>query len=388
MKNVIYFDNAATSWPKPASVIEAMKHYIEDIGGSPGRSGHRMSISASRLVEETREAVGRIFNFSDTSRVIFTRNITEALNICIFSLVEPGDHVITSATEHNSVMRPLRFLEKRGVLLTIVKCNSDGTLVPDEIEKKIKKNTKLVVLAHASNVMGTLLPVDEVAFITNDRNIPFLVDCAQTAGAVPIDIQLEKYTNCILAFTGHKSLYGPTGTGGMCIGSGINLLPLIYGGTGSKSDRDTQPDFLPDQLESGTINIVGLAGLKAGVDYILKTGIHKIRAHEKKLVDIFIRKAIQINGIRIYGTKDPERQAGLVSFNIDGASPSDVGFILDRKYSIMCRIGLHCNPNAHMTNKTFPFGTIRFGFSYFNTVDQVERAISALKKISEKNTIN
>jgi len=383
MKDVIYFDNAATSWPKPPSVIEAMKHYFEDIGGSPGRSGHRMSISASRLVEETREAVGRIFNFSDTSRVIFTKNITEALNICIFSLVEPGDHVITSATEHNSVMRPLRFLEKRGLFLTIVKCNSDGTLIPDEIEKKIKKNTKLVVLAHASNVTGTLLPVDDVAFITKNRNIPFLVDCAQTAGAVPIDIQLDKYPNCILAFTGHKSLYGPTGTGGMCIGSGIDLSPLTYGGTGSKSDRDTQPDFLPDQLESGTINIIGLAGLKAGVDYILKTGVHKIRAHEKKLVELFIKKASRIAGIRVYGTKDPERQAGLVSFNIDGVSPSDAGFILDHKYSIMCRIGLHCNPNAHRINKTFPYGTIRFGFSYFNTVDQVERGLSALKNIGK-----
>lgn len=382
MGEVIYFDNAATSWPKPKQVLNAMEYYLGEIGGSPGRSGHRMSISASRLIEEARESVGNVFNFFDTSRIIFTKNVTEALNICIFSLLKPGDHAITSSTEHNSVMRPLRHLEKTGVSLSIVKCNSDGTLNPEEILKEIKGNTKLVVLTHASNVTGTILLVEKVASICKEKNIPLLVDCAQTAGAVPMNIDLEKFNNCIMAFTGHKSLFGPTGTGGMCIGSNINLSPLICGGTGSKSDKDNQPEFLPDQLESGTINVIGLAGLKAGIDFLLKEGISKIRKHEKELVNAFINGATYIKGVKIYGTKNPEKQAGLVSFNIENMSPSIIGLILDRKYSIMCRIGLHCNPNAHKTDGTFPDGTIRFSFSYFNTIEQVEKSISALKEIS------
>jgi len=383
MGEVIYFDNAATSWPKPKQVLNAMKYYLKEIGGSPGRSGHRMSISASRLIEEARESVGNVFNFYDTSRIIFTKNVTEALNICIFSLLKPGDHAITSSTEHNSVMRPLRHLEKKGVSLSIVKCNSDGTLNPEEILKEIKENTKLVVLTHASNVTGTILPVEEVVSICKEKNIPLVVDCAQTAGAVLMNIDLEKFNNCIMAFTGHKSLFGPTGTGGMCIGSNINLSPFICGGTGSKSDKDTQPEFLPDQLESGTINVIGLAGLKAGIDFLLEKGISKIRKHEKELTNAFINGATRIKGVKIYGTKNPEKQVGLVSFNIENMSPSVIGLILDRKYSIMCRIGLHCNPNAHKTNGTFPDGTIRFSFSNFNTIEQVEKSISALKEISE-----
>ena len=382
MKEAIYFDNAATSWPKPKHVLHAMKYYLEEIGGSPGRSGHRMSISASRLVEETRETVGRVFNFYDTSRIVFTKNATEALNICIFSLLKPGDHAITSSTEHNSVMRPLRHLEKKGVSLSIVKCNSDGALNQEKILKELKRNTRLVVLTHASNVTGTILPVEEVASICKERNIPLLVDCAQTAGAIPMDINLDRFDNCIMAFTGHKSLFGPTGTGGMCIGSSINLSPLICGGTGSKSDKDTQPEFLPDQLESGTTNVIGLAGLKAGIDFLLKEGLSKIRKHEQKLIKTFIDGAIHIKGIKIYGTKNQEKQAGIVSFTIENMSPSVIGLILDRKYSIMCRIGLHCNPNAHKTNGTFPVGTIRFSFSYFNTIEQIEKSILALNEIS------
>jgi cysteine desulfurase family protein len=382
MEDAIYFDNAATSWPKPKQVLHAMKNYLEEIGGSPGRSGHRMSISASRLIEETRETVGKIFHFHDTSRIVFTKNVTEALNICIFSLLQPGDHVITSSTEHNSVMRPLRHLEKMGVSLSIVKCNSDGAVNHEAIVKELKRNTKLVILTHASNVTGTILPVREVASTCKERKIPLLVDCAQTAGAIPMDLELDKYDNCIMAFTGHKSLFGPTGTGGMCIGNSITLSPLICGGTGSKSDKDTQPDFLPDQLESGTINVLGLAGLKAGIEFLLKEGLSMIRKHEKKLIETFLNGAIHINGLKIYGTKNIEKQTGIVSFNIENISPSIIGLILDRKYSIMCRIGLHCNPNAHKTSGTFPDGTIRFSFSYFNTIEQIEKSITALKEIS------
>lgn len=384
MEKVIYFDNSATSWPKPEKVLEEIKYFLEEIGGSPGRSGHRMSVAASRLIEEVREAVGKVFNYSDTSRIIFTKNITEALNICIFSLLRTGGHVVTSSTEHNSVMRPLRFLESNGsISLSAVNCNSDGTLYPEDVSKVIRKNTRMVMLTHASNVIGTILPIKKIASITMENNIPFVIDCAQTAGAMPINIDLGKYKNCILTFTGHKGLLGLTGTGGMCVGGDINLSPIIFGGTGSDSDRDIQPDFLPDKLESGTMNITGLAGLKAGVEFLLSKGISQVRSHERKLVDRFIKKASQIKGVKIYGTKDANRQAGLISFNIKNLSPSEVGLILDRKYSIMCRVGLHCNPNAHKTIGTFPEGTLRFSFSYFNTVEQIDYSISALEEILE-----
>ena len=234
--------------------------------------------------------------------------------------------------------------------------------------------------------MGTIVPIKEIAEISLHREIPFLVDCAQTAGAVNIDINLEKYRNCILAFTGHKSLLGPTGTGGMCIGQDTNIQPIIFGGTGSKSDQDIQPDFLPDRLESGTINIIGLMGLKAGVDFILKEGVEKIRNHEKNLLEKFLTGAQNIDKIKIFGPNDPERQVGLISFKVENISPSEIGFILDRKYSIMCRIGLHCNPSAHKTIGTFPDGTVRFGFSYFNTVEQVDNALNALDEIVNKMT--
>jgi len=384
-KNIIYFDNAATSWPKPKKVIEQMEYYLNEIGGNPGRSGHRMSILASRLVEDAREAVAKILNFNDTSRIIFTKNATEAINICIFGILQPGDHAITSSVEHNSVMRPLRYLESKGLKLSIVKCDSDGSLDPEDILKEIRPDTKLVVLTHASNITGTILPIKEVASFTAERGIPFLIDCAQTAGAIPTDIDIKECENCILAFTGHKSLFGPTGTGGMCFGEKVKMRPLIFGGTGSSSDYDTQPNILPDKFESGTINIMGLAGLKAGIDFLIKEDIKKVREHEKRLVHQFILGAAKIKGLKIYGPRDPEKQVGIISFNLSNLDPSKVGLILDKKYSIMSRIGLHCNPNAHKTIGTFPEGTVRFGFSYFNTLEQICAAMRALQELADIN---
>ncbi len=381
-KNIYYFDNSATTWPKPECVLNNLKYFLNEIGGSPGRSGHRMSIAASRLIEETRETVGKFFNYDDTSRIIFTKNITESLNICIFSLLKAGDHVITTNSEHNSVMRPLRFLEKKGLKITIVKCNRFGELDIHDIKNSIVKNTKMVILTHASNVIGTILPIEEIANLTFKKNIPFVIDCAQTAGSVPIGINLGKYKNCIIAFTGHKAMLGPTGTGGLCIGKDVSLKPLVFGGTGSKSDEDTQPNFLPDSLESGTMNVLGLAALKASVNYLLKMGVDKIREHEKNLITRFIEEASKIKRIELYGTKEAEKQASLISFNLKNLSPSAAGLILDKKYSIMCRIGLHCNPNAHKVIGTFPNGTIRFSFSYFNNLKQIDYAIEKIKEIS------
>ncbi len=381
-KSIIYFDNSATSWPKPKCVLDNIKYFLDEIGGSPGRSGHRMSIAASRLLEETRETVSRLFKNDDTSRIIFTKNITEALNICIFGLLELGDHVITTNAEHNSVMRPLRYLERQSLGISKVKCNSDGKIRVADIENEIRPNTRLVIITHASNVIGTIMPIKEIAELTLKHNIPFVIDCAQTAGSIPIDVDLKKYTNCAIAFTGHKGLLGPTGTGGLCIGKDLNLNPIIFGGTGSKSDQDTQPDFLPDSLESGTMNILGLAGLKASVSFLLDKGIEAVREHEKGLMFRFIEGVSEIKGINLYGTKDPEFQTGLISFNFDNLSPSTAGLILDKKYSIMCRIGLHCNPNAHKVIGTFPEGTIRFSFSCFNNVRQIDSSIKAIKEMS------
>lgn len=382
-ENIVYFDNSATSWPKPEEVLESIKYFINEIGGSPGRSGHRMSIEASRLVEETREVIGEFFNYDDTSRIVFTKNITEALNICIFSLLKPGDHVITSSMEHNSVMRPLRFLEKKGLIISTIDCIPKGDINVSDIEKNINNNTKMVILTHASNVIGTILPIEKVAKITYKYKIPFVIDCAQTAGSIPININLKKYKNCIITFTGHKSMLGPTGTGGMCIGEDVELMPLIFGGTGSKSDKDIQPDFLPDSLESGTLNIIGLAGLKAAVSYLLKIGLNNIRNHEKLLLSKFIENASKIKNIIIYGSKDPETQVSLVSFNFKNINPSTAGLILDKKYSIMSRIGLHCNPSAHKVIGTFPEGTIRFSFSYFNSLEEIDYSINALSEMSK-----
>lgn len=380
-EKIVYFDNSATSWPKPKQVLDSMKFFIEKVGGSPGRSGHRMSINASRLIEEARESVCKLFNFSETSNVIFTKNATEALNICIFSLLKDGGNVITSSMEHNSVMRPIRYLEKQGVSVSIAKCSSDGILDPEEVFKQVKVNTKLIVLTHASNVTGTIFPIEEIALGAKEINIPLVIDCAQTAGVVPLNLNLDEYENCVVVFTGHKSLFGPTGTGGMCVGGKIRLSPLIYGGTGSKSDEDIQPDFLPDSLESGTLNVTGIIGLKAGIDFILKIGLDSIREHEKRLVELFIENIRNLKEIKVYGSLDTNNKIGIVSFNIENEMPSKIGLLLDSKYGIMCRVGLHCNPNAHKTIGTFPNGTIRFSFSYFNSMGQVKYAIKSVKEL-------
>jgi cysteine desulfurase/selenocysteine lyase len=263
---MIYFDNPATSWPKPPQVKEGMNKFMEEIGANPGRSGHTLSIEAARMIYETREALSVLFHVKDSSRIVFTLNATESINLALKGLLKPQDHVITSSMEHNSVMRPLRDLEKRGVELTVVPCFEDGILDPREVEKKIQSTTRMIVLNHASNVTGTLLPIRDVGKIAREYNLLFLVDAAQTAGAYSIDVERDRID--LLAFTGHKGLYGPQGTGGLVIGERINekeMIPLKQGGTGSRSEFEEQPDFLPDRFESGTPNGVGIAGLLAGI---------------------------------------------------------------------------------------------------------------------------
>jgi len=382
---MIYLDNAATSYPKPKEVSQAMLYFLEKVGASPGRSGHRLSIESGRLLYQTRESLAELFNVTDPLRIIFTLNVTEAINLVLKGLLRLGDQIITSSMEHNSVMRPLRELEKRGVEVKVVPCSPKGLLDPQDIEKSIKKNTKLIVLNHGSNIIGTLLPIAEVGEIARKHNILFLVDVAQTAGCYPLDVKKDRID--LLAFTGHKGLYGPPGTGGLVVGERVDikeLKPLKAGGTGSRSEWEEQPDFLPDIYESGTPNTVGLSGLNEGVRFILKEGVDKICQYELELTQKLIEGLKEIPGVVVYGSNQDKERVAVISFNIKDQLPSEVGLRLDEEYNIMCRVGLHCAPAAHKTIGTFPVGAIRLSLGYFNTVDEVVKALFAIKNIVMK----
>lgn len=384
---MIYLDNAATSWPKPPEVLMAMAHFLNEVGANPGRAGHRLSIEAGRIVYAAREAVAELFNAPDPLRVVFGLNATEAINLALRGLLRPGDHVVTSSMEHNSVMRPLRALEREGVMVTVVPCSPAGELDPAAIDAALRPETRMVVLNHASNVVGTLLPVAEVGRMLRQKAKPplLLVDVAQSGGAIPIDMQADGID--LLAFTGHKSLHGPMGTGGLIFGERVNLAefqPLIRGGTGSRSEYEEQPHFLPDMCESGTPNAVGLAGLAAGVRWVLKQGVATIREHEMALTRRLIEGLRDIPGVIVYGTQDYVRQTAVVSFNIAGLEPSEVGLQLDEEYGIMCRVGLHCAPAAHRTIGTFPKGTVRFSIGAFNRMADIEAALIAVAQIARR----
>src|SRR5712691_2029038 len=315
---MIYFDNAATSWPKPEAVRAALSDYFGEAGGNAGRSGHRMSVAAARIVENAREALAGLFHAGDPSRIVFTHNATHALNLALYGLLHPGDHVVTSSVEHNSVMRPLRHLETLGVEVTVVPCTPEGILESNAVRRAVRPHTRLVVTTHASNVAGTLLPVGALAALAREHGIPYLVDASQTAGAIPIDV--EELELDLLAFTGHKGLLGPTGSGGLYVREGVALVPLIRGGTGSDSAHEIQPEFLPDAFESGTLNVAGIAGLGAGVNFLSEIGIDAVHAHERKLVAQFIAGASEIAGITLYGPGDAALRCGLDSFNVAGAT--------------------------------------------------------------------
>jgi cysteine desulfurase family protein len=378
---VIYLDYAATSWPKPKEVFRAMTDFMECSGGNPGRSGHRLSISAARIVFSAREAVAEFFHASDPMRVIFTANVTQALNLAICGLLKPGYHVVTSSIEHNSVMRPLRALEKEGIHLTVVQCELDGRLNLEAMRAAITPGTRLVVVTHASNVMGTILPIKEIAAIAHQAGALFLVDCAQTAGAIPLDQPALGID--LLAFTGHKGLHGPTGTGGLVIGEQVDTLelqPMVRGGTGSRSEYEEQPDMLPDKYESGTANSVGIAGLGAAVRWIQSIGVESILRREAELAGLLICGLKNIPGITVYGTSDPTERIAVISCRVAGQTVSEVGLRLDDEFGILCRVGLHCAPSAHKTIGTFPEGTIRLAPGIFTSPDDIRAVIAAFEK--------
>ena len=349
------------------------------------RSGHKLALAASELVFETREDLARLFNVKDSARIVFTKNVTESLNIAINGFVEAGDTVLTTSMEHNSVMRPLRYLEQIGkISVIIVQTHNRGLVAPSAFEDVFKKEkVKLVVVHHASNVTGSLAPVGEIAQLAHKYGSCILVDAAQTAGAYPINVVDDGID--MLAFTGHKSLLGPQGTGGLFIREGIEIEPLIRGGTGSTSEKETQPGFMPDKLESGTLNIIGISGLGAGVRYILEQGVEQIRKVEMDLTGEFVKRAERIKGVKFYGPRDLRTKVSVVSFNIQGYPPSEVAHIMDRDFDIACRPGLHCAPAAHKTLGTLPQGTVRFAFGLFNTGEEIDQGLKALYEISRRD---
>ncbi len=382
VETLIYLDNAATSFPKPEIVYEKMMEAMREYGANPGRSGHKLALKAGRAIYETRELLSNFFNIEDPMRIIFTSNATDGLNLAIKGLLKSGDHVITTSMEHNSVLRPLKALENIGVETSIIQCDETGSINIKDIETNIKNNTKLIVTTHASNVTGTIFPVKEIGKLARKHGIVYMVDAAQTAGVYNIDVMDMNID--ILAFPGHKSLLGPQGTGGVYIKKGIEITQMKEGGTGSKSDSLIQPDIYPDKFESGTPNMPGIVGLGAGIKYILDKGIDEIREHEKILTKTFIDGLMAIKDVKIYGPSNVEKQAPVISINIREEDSSEVSYILDQVFNIAVRPGLHCAPLAHRTIGCYEQGCIRFSVGPFNTINDIQASIEAVKTISKE----
>ncbi|WP_123054211.1 aminotransferase class V-fold PLP-dependent enzyme [Clostridium sp. JN-1] len=377
----IYLDNAATSYPKPDAVIQKMMSYMKDIGATAGRGAYKTAIEADRLLYNARSMVCKLFNGKDPAKVIFTSNITDALNMVINGFLKEGDHVITSSVEHNAVWRPLKTLERdRNIEISTVPCTHDGITKASDVEKLIKPNTKLIVFVHASNVLGTIQPIREIGEIAKRHNIVFLVDAAQTAGAYPIDVVKDNIG--ILAFTGHKSLLGPTGTGGFLMNCDANIIPSKSGGTGGDSSYPYQPDYFPNKYEAGTPNVVGIVGLGEALNFIYSKGIENIRKKEESLIKYAIQKISEVDGIEIYGPRDYKKIVGVISFNLSDIPAEEIAFELDRKYDIMVRVGIHCAPTAHKLMGTQEKGAVRIGIGYFNKKEDIDKIVEALKDIS------
>ena len=382
---MIYFDSAATSWPKPNVVYQAMEYCMKQVGANPGRSGYQMAVEANNIVNETRKLLANLFSINKPEQIVFTLNATEALNLAIKGLLQPGDHVITSSMEHNSVSRPLHFLSEQGVEVTKVPCNSEtGLILVEDIAAVVKPNTKAIVLTHASNVTGTVMPIKEVGKLAREKGLIFIVDVAQTAGV--FDINVQDMCIDLLAFPGHKSLLGPTGTGGLCVvHDDLKLIPLKHGGTGKLSEVPEQPDVMPDRYESGTVNSFGIAGLGAALKYIKQYGMQKIREHELKLTGQFLQGTKNISRLKVYGIKNTVGRAPVVAFKIEGRATQEVATILHKTFNIACRAGIHCAPDAHKTLGTLERELIRFSFSHFNTENEVSHALNCLNDIVAGN---
>ncbi|UMZ75176.1 aminotransferase class V-fold PLP-dependent enzyme [Natranaerofaba carboxydovora] len=377
---MIYLDNAATSWPKPKEVYNAMDNFMRNIGANPGRGGHRMSIESGKIIMRTREKLAKLFNATDSRSMIFTLNATDSINMVIKGLLKEGDHVITTALEHNSVVRPLKRMADDYIELDILKPDQKGFINIDEIRKLIKPSTRLVAISHASNVIGTIQPIEEIGIMLKDYTYTkVLVDAAQTAGIVPIDV--DRGGIDFLAFPGHKGLMGPQGIGGLYIANDCDLDFWREGGTGSKSESPYHPEDLPDKLESGTPNTPGIAGLEAGIDYILGRGIDNVLNQKQNLAKELLEGLSDITEIEIYGPCDAAKISPVISFNIGEENSQEVSFVLDQAFNIASRGGLHCAPLIHEHYDNLDQGAVRFSIGAFNTREDILNAISAVKKI-------
>ncbi len=379
---IIYLDNAASSWPKPPGVKEAMAEVIDDFAANPGRGGHTLAIKASKVLFRTRMQLSRLFGVKNPNDLFFYLNATQALNQAIKGYLKEGDHVVTSSIEHNSVRRPLEYLRRtRNIEITYVEPREDQLFYADDFEQAINDHTRMVVVSHASNLTGVILPISEIGRVTRRKGIAFLVDASQSAGILPIDVEAMGID--MLAFPGHKGLYGPQGTGGLYVDSSIDLEPLIHGGTGSQSEAIDQPTTRPDRYESGTANTVGLAGLQAGVTFVIEKGVEEIHRYEWNLARQAMEQLQEIPGVTIYGPPLEVERVGVVSFNIQGFDASEVSFILDQQYQIATRAGYHCTPLAHKTAGTEAMGAVRASFGIFNTEEDVKELITAVREIAE-----
>jgi len=379
---MIYLDNAATSYPKPDRVYDEMLLCMKEYCANPGRSGHELAIKTGRAVYETREIVSRFFNIENPMRVVFTKNATEALNLAINGVLKEGDHVITTSMEHNSVLRPLKTLERNNIIeLTIVWGNYFGEIDVADIERSIKKNTKMIICSLSSNVNGIIMPVKEIGKITRERGILFLVDASQGAGSIKLDVQ--EINADLFAVPGHKDLLGPQGVGALYVNENVEITPIMQGGTGSRSESFYQPEIFADMLESGTLNAPGIVGLGFGIKFIESFGVDNIRIYKHMLIKRLYEGIENLNGIKLYSLKDMDKNSGIISFNFIGVDSTKVSFMLDRIYGIASRSGLHCAPLAHETIGTKATGTVRLSVGCFNTIEEIDTTIEALREISQ-----
>jgi cysteine desulfurase / selenocysteine lyase len=377
---VIYLDNAATSFPKPESVYQALDRFARSDLANPGRAGHKMALAAERALDDGRHRLNQLLHGEAKERFVFTLNCTDALNMAFKGVLREGDHVITSDLEHNSVSRPLRQMELNGfITLTRLKADGGGTVDPEDVRKAVNGKTRLIALTHASNVLGTIQPIADFGRIARERDLLFLVDAAQTAGVVPIDVQAMRID--LLAFPGHKSLLGPTGTGALYVGSRAKVGAWREGGTGGDSSSETQPKEFPYFLEGGTPNVLGIAGLAAGIQYVVEKGEGNIRRHEVELTDRLWKRLDEIGGYQVFGHRDPNRRVGTLSFRSEALPAAELGGILDQAFDIAIRPGLHCAPYIHRAIGTFPEGAVRVSPGAFSTEADIDKLASALAEI-------
>ena len=378
---MIYLDNAATTFPKPESVYRAMDQFARTSQGNPGRTSHRMARDAEHVLNEARNRLNQLFHGENADRFAFSLNCTDALNMAIKGTLRPGDHVVTTNLEHNSVSRPLEALARAGtVTLTRVLSDAGGTVDPAAIQAALTPKTRMIALTHASNVLGTIQPVAEVGAIARGRDVLFLVDVAQTAGCLPIDVQAMNVD--LMAFPGHKALLGPTGTGGLYVRPGATIRPWREGGTGGDSTSPTQPAEWPFLMEGGTPNVVGVAGLLAGIQYVMERGPAAIHDHEIDLIERLRQMLDEMPGVTVYGHRDRSRRVATLSFNFDNMSSSDLGGILDSTFDIAIRPSMHCSPYIHRALGTCPEGTVRVSPGPFNTVADIDAFADALRQIT------